>query len=80
MIPGSGEKGHGKGQEVSIGDVHEAVFYRGSVPGILGRFTVEFGVCLPEMRLPPRIPAGQRTVSMRQVPSPGFSNSGDGAP
>ena len=80
MIPVRGEKGHGKDQEIPIGDIYEAVLHRGTVPGISGWLAVEIGVCLPEMRLPPCIPVGQRTVSMCQVPSPGFSNSGDCAP
>ena len=80
MIPGSGENGHGKDQAISIGDIYEAVLYRGTVPGISGQLAVELGVCLPEMRQPPRIPTGQRTVSMCRVPSLGFGNSGDGAP
>ena len=80
MIPESGETGHGKDQAISIGDIYEAVLHRGTVSGISGRLAVEVGVCLPEMRLPSRIPAGQRTVSMCQVPPSGFSNSGNGAP
>ena len=80
MIPESGEMGHGKDQAISIGDIYEAVLHRGTVPEISGRLTVEIGVCLPEVRLPSRIPAGQRTVSMCQVPPSGFSYSGNGAP
>ena len=80
MIPGRGDTGHGKDQAISIGDIYEAVLHRGAVPGISGGLAVENGIYLSEMRQPPRIPTGQRTVSMCLVPSPGFGNSGDGTP
>ena len=38
MIPGSGENGHGKDQAISIGNIYEAVLYRGTVPGISESF------------------------------------------
>ena len=79
MIPESGEKGHGEEQAISIGNVYEAVLYRDPVPGISGQLAVEDGICLPEMWLPPRIPAGQWTVSVRQVSPLGFRHNGDGA-
>lgn len=65
MIPGSGEKGHGKDQAVSTGGIYEAVLHREAVPGISGQLAMGIGIYLPEMRLPPRIPAGQWAVSMR---------------
>ena len=79
MIPESGEMGHGKDYAISIGDIYEAVLHRGTMSGISGQLVVEIGVCMLEMRLPSRIPAGQRTVSMCQMPPSGFSNSGNGA-
>ena len=80
MIPGSGEKGYGKNQKISTGNIYEAVLYRDTVRGISDQLAVEIGICLPEMRLPLRISAGQRTVSMRQVPPPSFGNNGDDTP
>lgn len=49
MIPGSGEKGHGKDQAVSTGEISEAVLYREAVPGIFGQLAVEIGIYLSEM-------------------------------
>ena len=80
MIPESGEKGHGKDKAVSTGKVFEDVLYRGTMPGIPNQLAVKVGICLSKMQLPPRIPAGQQTVSMCQVPPPSLGNSGNGTP
>lgn len=37
-------------------------------------------IYMSEMRLPPRIPAGQGMIPMRYVPPPSFGNSGVGTP
>ena len=77
MIPEIGEKGHGKDKTISTGDIYEAVLYRNTVPEISDRLAMEIEVYLSEMRLPTRIPADQRTVSMCRVLSPSFSSNGE---
>ena len=64
MKPESGEKGHGKVQAVSAGEIYEAILHGEAMSGISGQFSVGIGICLSEMQLPSRIPAGQRAVSM----------------
>lgn len=80
MRPEIEGKGHGKEQAVSSEGLHEKVFQRCKMPGVYGKFAVAGRVCLPEMRLPPRLPAIQWSISMCRVSSPDLSDSGDGAP
>ena len=71
--------GHGKEQAVSSGGIHERVFHRGKMPGVYGKFAVGGRICLPQMRLPPRLPAIQWSVSMCRMPQATLSDSGNGA-
>ena len=72
--------GHGKEQAVSSGELHERVFQRSKMPGVSGETAVVGRICLPEMRLPSCSHTVQWAVSMRTVPPPNFSDSGNGTP
>ena len=50
------------------------------MPGVYGKFAMARRVCLPEMRLPPRLPAIQWSVSMYRVSPPDLSDIGNGTP
>ena len=78
-MPESEEKGHGEEEAVSLGDVYEGILQRGKMPGIPGGSAVARRVCLPQMRLPSCLQTVQWPVSMRWVPPPGISDSGNGA-
>lgn len=78
MKPESGEKGQGEEEEIPIGNISETVFHRGSVSGIFSVFAVERRVCMSQMRLPPRLPAVQWTVSVCPLPPSGLCNGRDG--
>ena len=69
-------KSHGKEQAVSSGGIHERVFHRGKMPGVYGKFAVGGRIFLPQMRLPPRLPAIQWSVSMCRMPQATLSDSG----
>ena len=71
--------GHGKEQAVSSGGIHERVFHRGKMPGVYGKFAVGRRICLPEMRLPPRLSAIQWSLSMCRLPQANLSDSGNSA-
>lgn len=68
MIPGSGEKGHGKEKGSATWDVSEAVLQRGSMPGVSGIAVLAEWLCLPQMRLPSWIPAFQRMIPVCPMP------------
>ena len=72
-------KSHGKEQAVSSGGIHERVFHRGKMPGVYGKFAVGRRICLPEMRLPPRLSAIQWSLSMCRLPQANLSDSGNSA-
>ena len=69
-------KSHGKEQAVSSGGIHKRVFHRGKMPGVYGKFAVGRRICLPEMRLPPRLPAIQWSLSMCRMQQATLSDSG----
>ena len=77
MILESWEKGHGEREEIPSGDILKTILHRGTVRGILGIIAVERGICVPQMRLLPRLPAVQWTVSVCPMPPSGFCNGRD---
>ena len=79
MIPGSGEKSHGKEKGSATWDISEAVLQRGTVSGVSGISAQADRVCLPPMRLPSWIPAVQRAISVRPMPPSDLGNGRDSA-
>ena len=73
------EKSHGKEKRYAARDISEAVLQRGTVPGASGVAALAERVYLPQMWVPSRIPAVQRTIPVCPMPSPDLGNGGDGA-
>ena len=80
MIPESEEKGHGEDKEDATGHIYKTIFNGASVSGVPGVPALERRFRLSPLQVSPWIPAVQRTISMRQVPTSNLCNGRNCAP
>lgn len=76
----SEETSHDESRGYAVRGISEAVLYGDAVPGVFGVAALAAWLQVPQVRLPSRAPAVQRTLSVFPVKTPGVGDGRDGTP